>query len=165
MGKKKTPQLDSKVLFELGKAEMVQQLQIFDLQGEAGQTKKGLDNLEKSQLETYDNGKEIIADLEGILSAICDSKQDESTVSAIDVVFAEYEKQVDDTNIAAKYDIRKTKEVITNNIWEDYYANVSEYANKVGIDDTEDIFLSMLGESGYARTACMKESSISCRSC
>ena len=70
MVKKKIAQLDADTLFELGKAEKVQQSQIFDAQGEVQEIKEGLVLLEKMQEETYTEGKVIISELETLLSDV-----------------------------------------------------------------------------------------------
>lgn len=149
MGNKKIPKLKSETLYELGTAGKVQQSQIFDLEGEALQIKKGLDALENMQQETYASGKSLISELEGLLGSIENTNRPELLIPAIEEAFSEYEKAASDGTAAARYDIKKTREVITNNRWDDYYKNLMDYADSAGIDRSEDPFLSMLGEKGY----------------
>ena len=92
MGKKKIPQLDSDSLYKMGKAERVQQSQIFDLQGEVQDITDNLDILERKQTETYDMGKELLEELEGLLEEIDGGKLTDNTYSAIEEAFSEPER-------------------------------------------------------------------------
>lgn len=151
MAKKKIAQLNEDTLFELGKAEKVQQSQLFDVQGEVQEIKEGLDLLEKIQAEIYADGKELISELEALLGEIESGDLSDSTLKTIDGYFDDYLKNIQDISPSVNYDIRKTKEVVTNNDWEYYFDKVNEYAKEKGIDDNEDPFLSLLGEQEYKK--------------
>lgn len=151
MAKRKKPKLDADTLFEFGKAEKVQQAQIFDVQGEVQEIREELDILEKMQAENYTDGRGIISELEDILSAIESQKLTNDVLKSIDSYFDDYMKNIQDLSQAAKYDIRKTKEVVTHNEWEYYFDRVTEYAKEIGVDDNEDPFLSLLGEQEYKK--------------
>lgn len=151
MVKKKIAQLDADTLFELGKAEKVQQSQIFDAQGEVQEIKEGLVLLKKMQEDTYTEGKVIISELETLLSDVESRDLSESTIKSIDGYFDDYLKSVQELSLFTKYDIKKTKEVVTNNDWEYYFNRVIEYAKEIGVNDNEDPFLSLLGEQEYKK--------------
>lgn len=151
MAKKKIVQLDADTLFEFGKAEKVQQSQIFDAQGEAQEIKEGLDLLEKMQAEIYAEGKDLISELEALLGEAESRDLSDSTLESIDSYFDDYLKSIQDLSSSAKYDIRKTKEIVTNNDWEYYFDRVTEYAKEIGFNDNEDPFLSLLGEQEYKK--------------
>ena len=151
MAKKKIAKLDADTLYEFGKAEKVQQSQIFDAQGEVQEIKEGLDFLEKMQASTSAEGKDLIAELEDLLSAVENQELSDGVIKSIDSYFDEYQKSVKDLSPSANYDIRKTKEVITNNDWEYYFDRVTGYAKEIGVDDNEDPFLSLLGEQEYKK--------------
>lgn len=151
MGKKKIPQLDSDSLYKMGKAERVQQSQIFDLQGEVQDITDNLDILERKQTETYDMGKELLEELEGLLEEIDGGKLTDNTYSAIEEAFSEYEKSLNDESDITKYDIFKAHEIITHNNWDRYYENLSEYGAGVGIEDDEDPFLTALSIKEYEK--------------
>ena len=151
MAKKKIAKLDADTLYEFGKAEKVQQSQIFDAQGEVQEIKEGLDLLEKMQASTSAEGKDLIAELEDLLSAVENQELSDGVIKSIDSYFDEYQKSVKDLSPSANYDIRKTKEVITNNDWEYYFDRVMGYAKEIGVDDNEDPFLSLLGEQEYKK--------------
>lgn len=151
MAKKKIAQLGADILFEYGKAEKVQQSQIFDAQGEAQEIRERLDLLENMQAETMAEGEDLIAELEELLSVVESQKLTENAIKSIDNYFEEYQKSIEDLSPSANYDIRKTKEVITKNDWEYYLDGVDEYAKEIGIDDGEDPFLSLLGEQEYKK--------------
>lgn len=150
MGKKKIPQLDAETLYKMGKAEQVQQSQIFDLQGEAQAIADYLDILEDKQLESFGVGKVLIQELEGIIDALDGANLSRSSMLEIENAFLEYEKKKDNSKIT-KYDIIKVREIITHNEWEKYYENLSEYGESVGINDTEDPFLSALSPAEYKK--------------
>lgn len=151
MAKKKIAKLDADTLFEFGKAEKVQQSQIFDAQGEAQEIREGLDLLEKMQAENYADGKDLISELEALLSVVESQELSDDVHKSIDSYFDDYLKNIQDLSPSANYDIRKTKEVVTNNDWEYYFDRVTEYAEEIGIDDNEDPFLSLLGEQEYKK--------------
>ncbi len=151
MGKKKIPQLDSDTLFQMGKAERVQQSQIFDLQGEAQQIAEGLDLLEAQQFETAGNGRELIAEMESILGQMETVKPSDGLKESVDNAFLEYESKSVYESESTKYDIAKVREVMTHNNWDRYYENLSAYAEAVGIADDEDPFLTALGENEYRK--------------
>ena len=151
MAKKKIAKLDADTLYEFGKAEKVQQSQIFDAQGEVQEIKEGLDFLEKMQASTSAEGKDLIAELEDLLSAVENQELSDGVIKSIDSYFDEYQKSVKDLSPSTNYDIRKTKEVITNNDWEYYFDRVTGYAKEIGVDDNEDPFLSLLGEQEYKK--------------
>ena len=50
-----------------------------------------------------------------------------------------------------KYYIIKKKEIVNNNDWEYYFDRVTERAQEIGVDDSEDPFLSLLGEQEYKK--------------
>ena len=149
MGKKKMPQLNEETLFELGKAEQVQQSQIFDLQGESQEIREGLELLDSIQMKNFDTGKELIAELESLMQNIEDIESSDTLENVINDAFNEYEKKISDNSRTTKYDIKKTREVITHNDWELYYQNLYAYADSIGISNDEDMFLSLLGEKEY----------------
>lgn len=151
MAKKKIANLDAEMLFDFGKAEKVQQSQIFDMQGEAQEIREGLNLLEKMQTENNVNGKNLILELEEFLSVVENKELSDNLFKSIDGYFDEYLKNVQDLSPLTNYDIRKTKEVITNNDWEYYFDKVAEYAKDRGIDNNEDPFLSILGEQEYKK--------------
>lgn len=151
MAKMKIAKLDENTLFEFGKAEKVQQSQIFDAQGEAQEIREGLDLLEKMQADIYEDGKDLISELESLLSTVESQELPDDVLKTIDGYFDDYLKSIEDLSPSANYDIRKTKEVVTNNDWEYYFDRVTEYAQKIGIDDSEDPFLSLLGEQEYKK--------------
>ena len=125
MAKKKIAKLDADTLYEFGKAEKVQQSQIFDAQGEVQEIKEGLDFLEKMQASTSAEGKDLIAELEDLLSAVENQELSDGVIKSIDSYFDEYQKSVKDLSPSANYDIRKTKEVITIKIYD--YGNFQIY--------------------------------------
>ena len=151
MAKKKIAKLNAEMLFDFGKAEKVQQSQIFDMQGEAQEIREGLNLLEKMQTENNVNGKNLILELEEFLSVVESEELSDNLSKSIDGYFDEYLKNVQDLSPSTNYDIRKTKEVITNNDWEYYFDKVTEYAKDRGIDNNEDPFLSILGEQEYKK--------------
>lgn len=151
MAKKKIAQLNADTLFEFGKAEKIQQFQLFDVQGEVQEIKEGLDLLEKMQTEIYADGQELISELENLLNKIESRDLSDNTLKSIEGCFDDYLKSIQDLSPSADYDIRKTKEVITNNDWEYYFDRVTKYAKEVGYDDNEDPFLSLLGEQEYKK--------------
>ena len=151
MARKKIAKLDTDTLWKFGKAEKVQQSQIFDLQGEVQEIKDGLELLEKMQSETYADGKDLISELEEILGVIESHELSDNVIKSIDSYFDDYLKSVQDVSLATNYDIRKTKEVVTNNNWEYYFDRVTEHAKEKGINDSEDPFLSLLGEQEYKK--------------
>lgn len=151
MAKEKVAKLDEDTLFEFGKAEKVQQSQIFDTQGEAQEIREGLDLLEKMQEDIYDDGKELISELESLLSAIESRELSDDILKSIDEYFDDYLNSVEDLSPSTNYDIRKTKEIVTNNDWEYYFDRVAERAQEIGVDDGEDPFLSLLGEQEYKK--------------
>lgn len=149
MAKKKIANLDSDILFKFGNAEKVQQSQIFDAQGEAQEIKEGLDFLDSIQAENYADGEMLISELEDLLSTVESHKLSDSELKSIDACFDDYMNSLHDISSSTNYDIRKTKEVVTNNDWEYYFDRVTEYAKEIGVDDNEDPFLSILGEEEY----------------
>lgn len=151
MTKKRIAKLDADTLFEFGKAEKMQQLQIFDAQGEVQEIKEGLDLLEKRQVEVKVDGKDLISELEALLSEVENSKLSNDILKSIDSYFDDYMKSIQDLSPVTRYDIRKTKEVVTNNNWEYYFDRVTEYAKEMRIDDNDDPFLSLLGEQEYKK--------------
>ena len=151
MAKKKIAKLDADILFGFGKAEKVQQSQIFDAQGEAQEIREGLDLIEKMQAENYADGKDLISELEALLSVVESQELSDDVLKSIDSYFDDYLKSIQDLSPSANYDIRKTKEVVTNNDWEYYFDRVTEYAEEIGIDDNEAPFLSLLGEQKYKK--------------
>lgn len=151
MAKKKVAKLDADTLFEFGKAEKVQQSQIFDAQGEVQEIREGLDFLEKMQAENYADGKDLISELEDLLCKVESNKLSDNEVKTIDSYFDDYFNSLHDISPSTSYDIRKTKEVITNNNWEYYFDRITEYAKEIGVDDNEDPFLSLLGEQEYKK--------------
>lgn len=151
MAKKKIARLDEDILYEFGKAEKVQQSQLFELQGESLEIKEGLDLLEKMQADNYDDGKVLISELGSLLSTLESRELPDDFKKSVDTYFDDYLKSIQNISPSANYDIRKTKEVVTNNDWEHYFNRVTEYANEVGIDNDEDPFLSLLGEQEYKR--------------
>ena len=151
MAKKRIAKLDTDTLFEFGKAEKVQQSQIFDAQGEAQEIREGLDLLEKMQEGIYEDGKSLISELESLLGAIESQELSDDVRKSIDEYFDDYLKSVEDLSPSANYDIRKTKEIVTNNDWEYYFDRVTERAQEIGVDDDEDPFLSLLGEQEYKK--------------
>lgn len=151
MAKKKIAKLDAETLFEFGKAEKVQQSQIFDAQGEEQEIREGLDLLEKMQANNFEDGKELISELESLLSTVENQDLPDDVRKTIDGYFDEYLKSIKDLSPSANYDIRKTKEVVTNSDWKYYFERVTEYAQEVSIDDSEDPFLSLLGEQEYKK--------------
>jgi hypothetical protein len=151
VAKKKIAQLNADTLFEFGKAEKVQQSQIFDAQGEAEEIRQGLEILEKMQETNKAEGNNLILELENLLNAVESQELTADVTKSIDGFFEDYQKSKKDISPSANYDIRKTKEVITNNDWENYFDRVTEYANEIGVDDSEDPFLSLLGEQEYKK--------------
>ncbi|WP_455193938.1 hypothetical protein [Eubacterium ramulus] len=151
MRSKKIPQLSEETLYQMGKAEKVQQHQLFDLQGEVQSIKENLTILENLQSETYATGRDILNELEGILEGLNNTDVSHMPVSEIEDAFAEYEKKRADESAVGKYDILKTQEIITHNNWDNYYENLSEYGNSVGIHDDEDPFLSALSSGEYRK--------------
>ena len=151
MAKKKIAKLDTDILLEFGKAEKVQQSQIFDAQGEAQEIRDGLELLEKMQAENYADGKELISELESLLNVVESQELSDNVIKSIDSYFDDYRKSIQDLSPSANYDIKKTKEIVTNNDWEYYFDRVTEYAKEIGVDDNEDPFLSLLGEQEYKK--------------
>ena len=146
--KKKIPQLDTDTLFQMGKAEKIQQSQIFDLQGETQAISDGLDKLENMQFDTNVTSGCLISELEEMLDVMSEMNNDDIDISVVEKAFNDYEEE---SANKTKYDILKTREVITNNNWETYFYNLSEYGEKVGISDDEDPFLSSLSEEDYRK--------------
>ena len=146
---KKVPQLSKNSLYALGKAGKVQQTQLFDLAGEKLEIEQGLDILEKMQCDTYADGKMLLEDLTNVLDAMESKAFDKSKAGVMQNAFDAYLKSMDDGTTLSHYDIRKTKEILTENRWEIYYKNLDEFAREKGISDAEDPFLSMLGEQEY----------------
>ena len=93
MEKKKVAKLDEDTLFEFGNAEKVQQSQIFDAQGEAQEIREGLDLLEKMQEANYDEGKELISELESLLSIVESQKLSDDVLKSIDEYFEILDKE------------------------------------------------------------------------
>ena len=151
MAKKKIAKLDADTLFKFGKAEKVQQSQLFDAYGEAQEIREDLDILDKLQEENQAEGQNLILELENLLEEVESQELSESTLKSIDEYFDEYLNSVKDLSPSVNYDIRKTKEVVTNNKWEYYFDRVTEHAEEIGIDDDEDPFLSLLGEKEYKK--------------
>lgn len=151
MKKNKVAKLNEKVLFEFGMAEKVQQSQIFDIQAEAQEIKEGLDTLEKMQADIYAEGKDLISELEELLTIVESQELSNDTKKSIDEYFDDYFGSVQNLTSSTNYDIRRTKEVVTNNNWEDYFDRVSQYTKEIGVDDNEDPFLSLLGEQEYRK--------------
>ncbi len=151
MAKKKIARLNEDTLFKFGEAEKVQQSQMFDVQGEVQEIKEGLDLLEKMQADNYDDGKALISELESLLNTVESRELPEDYKKSINSYFDDYLKCIQNLSPSANYDIRKTKEIVTNNNWEYYFDRVKEYANEVGVDDNEDPFLSLLGEQEYKK--------------
>lgn len=146
---KKVPQLSKNSLYALGKAGKVQQAQLFDLAGEKLEIEQGLDILEKMQCDTYADGKMLLENLTNVLDAMESKAFDKSKAGVMQNAFDAYLKSMDDGTTLSHYDIRKTKEILTENRWEIYYKNLDEFAREKGISDAEDPFLSMLGEQEY----------------
>ena len=151
MANKKIPNLDADTLFEFGKAEKIQQSQIFDAQGEAQEMSEGLNLLEKMQADLSVDGKDILSELEDLLGEIETQKISGEVLKTIDGYFDDYLASVKELTPSANYDIRKTKEVVTNNDWEYYFDRITEYSKEIGINDNEDPFLSLLGEQEYKK--------------
>lgn len=149
MKKKKIAKLDVDTLYEFGKAEKLQQSQIFDTEGEAQEIREGLDFLEKMQVELKTDGKDLITELEDLLSVVKNQELSDIAIKSIDNYFADYLKSIQNLSPSTSYDIRKTKEVVTNNDWKFYFARVKEYAKEIGSADNEDPYLSLLGEQEY----------------
>lgn len=151
MAKKKIAKLNADTLFEFGKIEKVQQSQIFDVQGEVEEIREGLELLEKMQVDIDREGKELISELESLLSAVESQDLSDDVLKNIDGYFEDYVKSITDLSPSVNYDIRKTKEIVTNNDWEYYFNRITEYAQEIGVDDSEDPFLSLLGEQEYKK--------------
>lgn len=151
MARKKYAKLDADTLFEFGKAEQVQQSQLFDAKYEAREIREGLDTLDQMQSKSLDDSNSLITDLEELLKTVESQKLSDSAAKSIDSYFDDYAKSVKELTPSAQYDMRRTKEIITNNNWESYYDRVNAYADEIGIDDSEDPFLSLLGESEYRK--------------
>ena len=148
---KKIAKLDADTLFAFGKAEKVQQSQIFDAQGEQQEIREGLELLEKMQADNSAVGEDLILELESLLKDVESRVLPDNTRKSIDGYFDDYLKSVKDLSPSANYDIRKAKEVVTNNDWEYYFDRVTKYAQEIGIDDNEDPFLSLLSEQEYKK--------------
>lgn len=151
MAKKKIAQLKSDSLFKYGKAEQVQQSQIFDAQGEVEEIRQRLEHLELMQETTMADGENIISELESLLSVVENHVLPNDVAKTIDCYFDEYQNSIENITPSTNYDIRKTKEILTHNNWESYFEKVTEYADDIGIDDGEDPFLSLLGEQAYKK--------------
>lgn len=149
MVKKKLPQLDEDVLFEMGMAEQVQQSQLFDLSGEAAEIEDGVGRLEEDLSEVSAMGNNIRGDLEDLLNAVENGNVQPVSTPSLEDSFKEYEANRTDNSVLSKYDIRKTKEVLTNNNWDTYYRNLVTYSKEIGIDENEDPFLTMLSPEEY----------------
>ncbi len=147
---KKIPHLTSESLYAFGKAEKIQQEQLFDLAAEKTEIEKGLEKLENSQIDTYSDGKSLIDELEGLLTSIESSPINNAQTDVILNALDDYFKDIDDGTKLSKYSIRKTKEILTKNNWATYCQNIQEFAQERGILDDEDPFLSMLSEREYA---------------
>lgn len=151
MERKKLPQLNSKVLYNMGKAERVQENQIFELQDETKDISNNLDLLEKKNAELYEMGKELTGDLESFLDFFNNTQRKEIAAVTVEQAFLEYEKTKTDKSNVTKYDILRTQEIITHDNWDTYYENLSEYGKVVGIDDEEDPFLTGLSVEEYKK--------------
>ena len=149
--KKKIAQLDADTLFEFGKIEKVQQSQIFDVQDEADEIRDGLAMLENMQADNFENGKDIISELEDLLSMVENKNISTNVIKDINACFDDYYKSVENLTPSANYDIQKTKEILTNNDWESYFDKITKYAQEININDSEDPFLSLLGEQEYKK--------------
>ncbi|MCI6249108.1 hypothetical protein MR730_09455 [bacterium] len=151
MAKKKIAQLKSDALFEYGKAEKVQQSQIFDAQGEVEDIRQGLEHLELMHKTMSADGEDIISELESFLEVVENHALPNDVAKTIECYFDEYQNSIENITSSTTYDIRKTKEILTHNNWESYFEKVTEYANGIGIDDGEDPFMSLLGEQEYKK--------------
>jgi len=149
MAEKKIPHLNEALLFEMGKAEQIQQSQLFDIAGEVEEIKEGLQDLEDTEVSNFGTGKQLIGEMEQLLQSVNFQTFSSSILNDIEDAFSSYEKLCMDGSSASRYDIRKVHEVITNNSWGDYYQNVCSYATRIGIDESEDPFLTTLSENQY----------------
>ena len=151
MAKKKIAQLKSDILFEFGKAEKIQQSQIFDAQAEVEEIRCGLEHLELMQKTLLTDGEDIISELEDLLAVVGNHALPNDVAKTIDCYFDDYRKSINNITPETRYDISRTKEVLTHNNWERYFETVTEYADDMGVDDAEDPFLSLLGEQAYKK--------------
>lgn len=149
MGKKRIPHLDSNSLYKMGNAGKAQQLQLLDVEEEAAQIKQGLEELEQKQKENVRTGAQLINELENFLGEIEGVRVPSATTALIESAFSEYEKKSNENFIASSYNVKRAKEILTNNNWDSYYGNIVNYAEKAGMNLQEDPFLTMLSESQY----------------
>ena len=151
MSKKTTAKLIADTLYNYGKAEQVQCTQIFDVQEEVQEIKDGLDDLEQLQNENSVDGKLLISELESLLKSVEKNDFTNNSINLIDRYIEDYLNDVEDLSTTKKYDIKKTKEIITHNDWEYYFNKVIMYADEKGIEDIDDPYLSLLGEQQYLK--------------
>lgn len=147
--KKKIPHLAEAKLHEMAKAGWVQNDQILNLEGEASEIREHLDLLDQKEMANAAAGKALLSELETLIQQLELSHVSNDGRSAIIRALEEYETAHDSADPASRYDIQKTKEVFTHNCWEDYYDNLSQYADTIGLDRTEDLFLTSLSERQY----------------
>ncbi|MCD7763017.1 MAG: hypothetical protein LUI14_07425 [Lachnospiraceae bacterium] len=146
---KKIPHLSKESLYALGEAGKAQQAQLNDLLGEKDEIEQGLIKLEDSQYDTYADGKAILDDLNELLKMIPDAKAGGHNVHEIQSAMDDYFSTKECDSSLSKYDIKKTRGILTENNWETYYNNIQEYSTEKGFLNEEDPFLSMLSEREY----------------
>ena len=115
MGKKRIPHLDSDSLYKMGNAGKAQQLQLLDVEEEAAQIKQGLEELEQKQKENARTGAQLINELENFLGEIEGVRVPSATTASIESAFNEYEKKSNENFIASSYNVKRAKEILTNN--------------------------------------------------
>ena len=138
-------------MYEMGDAANAQRLQLFDSEVEMAAIRQHLDLLESKQRDVSNEGTALESELKDLLNSIQQQSPSKALNRKIEGIFAQYDKAVSDQTPITRYDIMRTREILINGNWENYYLNVQLFSKDKGVNATDDPFLTSLGEGEYAQ--------------
>ncbi|GFP76641.1 hypothetical protein [Clostridium fungisolvens] len=142
MGKKKIANLSKESLFEMGDALKTQFYQLNSLEEERDDILSGIDAINQNNQESsllLEEAEEIVDSLLSNMESLESFVLDEIVVNLEDVEETE------------KVTIKKTASIRTNNNWQDYLEEYSNYAKQNSMDLTFDPFVTSLSQREYEK--------------
>lgn len=139
---RKVANLDSSTLYEMGDAVKVQKNQLNSVEEEKDAIEDGLDYLQQINKETKDLAYESEKLLDELVSVLNGHMLEPDAIEMLNV-------PIEGELKPKQFNIKKTETIRTNNEWEKYAANFSTYAQRYGIDITNDPFSVLLSQREY----------------